>query len=83
MVFSAKELSKLSPEEFIKHPFYTEFIDTLHQITNDDYRKITISLLGYPNVGKQSIINLIQSLNFKAFKSPVNGLYEVNKINKK
>ena len=80
LVFSAKELSKLTPEEFIKHPFYTELIDTLHQITNEEYRKIAISLIGYPNVGKQTIIELFRNLNFKAFKSSVNGLYEVNII---
>ena len=73
-------MSKLSPEEFIKHPFYTELIDTLHQITNEEYKKIEISLIGYPNVGKQTIIELFRSLNFKAFKSSVNGLYEVNKF---
>ena len=77
MVFSAKDLSKLTPEEFIKQPFYTELIETLHQITNEEYKKISISLIGYPNVGKQTIIELFRNLNFKAFKSPVNGIYEV------
>merc|ERR1712151_789500 len=77
LVFSAKELRKLSTEEIIKHPFYLELIDTLHQITKEDYKKIAISLLGYPNVGKQSIIELFKNLHFKAFKSSINGLYEL------
>jgi len=77
LVFSAKEMSRLTPEEFIKHPFYTELIDTLHQITNEEYKKIAISLIGYPNTGKQTIIELFRSLHFKAFKSSVNGLYEL------
>lgn len=77
MLFSSTELSKLTPEEFIKHSFYTELIDTLHQITSEEYKKISVSLIGYPNVGKQTIIELFKNLHFKAFKSPVNGLYEV------
>jgi nuclear GTP-binding protein len=77
LVFSSKELSKLTTEEFIKHPFYTELIDTLHQITSEEYRKIAVSVIGYPNVGKSSIIELFRNLNFKAFKSSVGGLYEL------
>lgn len=70
-------MSKLTPDEIIKHPFYIELIDTLHQITSEEHKKIAISLIGYPNVGKQTIIELFRNLNFKAFKSSVNGLYEV------
>jgi len=77
LVFSAKELCKLSPEELIKHSFYTELISTLHQITDTEYKKISVSVIGYPNTGKQTIIELFRSLNFKAFKSSVNGLYEL------
>lgn len=77
LIFSAKELKRLSKEDLLKHPFYLELIDTLHKITTDEYRKIAISLLGYPNVGKQTIVEIFKNLNFKAFKSSVNGLYEV------
>lgn len=61
------------------HPYYTELVDTLAKLTENDFKKISVSLVGYPNMGKQTIIDLIKNLHFKAFKSSVDGLYEVNK----
>jgi len=80
LLFSSKELNEKTPEEIITHPYYTELIETIRKITENEHKKITISLLGYPNMGKQSIINLIKNLNFKAFKSSADGLYEVKKF---
>jgi ribosome biogenesis GTPase A len=77
LLWSSKELSKKSAEEIIAHPYYTELVETLAKLTENDYRKISVSLVGYPNMGKQSMIELVKNLHFKAFRSSVDGLYEV------
>jgi ribosome biogenesis GTPase A len=80
LLWSSKELSNKSAEEIISHPYYKELIETLAKITEEEFKKISVCLAGYPNMGKQSIIDIIKNLNSKAFKSSVEGLYEVNFI---
>lgn len=77
LLFSTFELKNKSTEEIIKHPYYTELIETLRKITETEHKKISVCLVGYPNMGKQSIIDLIKNLHLKAFKTSVDGLYEV------
>lgn len=80
LLWSSKELSNKTTEEIQAHPYYTELIDTLAKLTETDFRKISVCLVGYPNMGKQTIIDLVKNLHFKAFKSSVDGLYEVISI---
>lgn len=74
------ELKNKTPEEIVNHPYYVELLSTLKQMTENEHKKIVVSLLGYPHMGKQSILDLIKSLNYKVFKTSVSGIYEVNNI---
>jgi ribosome biogenesis GTPase A len=77
LLFSSKELKNKTNDEIISHPYYVELINTLRKLTDNENKKISICLAGYPNMGKQSIIDVIKNLHFKAFKTSVDGLFEV------